>query len=115
VLIPVVAILACEADLILAACAIGLGFRNRHHLLTFMATGGVALGFALAVFLVWALWFVAPGCLGDDASRTCVSDHAASGFAYLGPGALAQWTWMLGIGLAARRLSKHRKLEHVSG
>jgi len=114
-LIPLVAILACEADLTLAACAIAVGLRHRHTYLTFLATGGVAIGFALAVFLIWTLWFVAPGCLGDDASFTCVGDHAASGFAYLGAGGLAQWMWILGIALAVRRITKNRKLAHVSG
>ena len=114
-LILLVAILACEADLTLGACAIGLGLRDRRCLLTFLVTGGVALGFGLAVFLVWTLWFVAPGCIGDGASLSCVSDHAASGLAYLGPGALVQWTWMLSIALAARRVTKSRRLAHVSG
>ena len=109
------AILACEADLTLGACAIGLGLRDRRCLLTFLATGGVALGFGLAVFFVWTLWFVAPGCIGDGASLSCVSDHAASGMAYLGPGAFAQWTWMLGVALAARHVTKNRRLAHVSG
>ena len=109
------AILACEADLTLGACAIGLGLRDRRCLLTFLVTGGVARGFGLAVFLVWTLWFVAPGCIGDGASLSCVSDHAASGMAYLGPGAFAQWTWMLGVALAARRVTKSRRLAHVSG
>jgi len=115
VLILLVAILACEADLTLGACAIGLGLGDRRCLLTFLATGGVALGFALAAFLVWTLWFVAPGCLGDGASLSCISDHAESGLAYLGPGALVQWTWMLSIALAARRVTKSRRLAHVSG
>ena len=109
------AILACEADLTLGACAIGLGLGDRRCLLTFLATGGVALGFGLAVFLVWTLWFVAPGCIGDGASLSCVSDHAASGLAYLGPGAFAQWTWMVGVALAARHVTKNRRLAHVSG
>jgi len=114
VLILVVAILACEADLALGACAIGLGLHNRPKLLTFLVTGGVAIGFAIAVFLIWTLWFVAPGCLGD-ASLGCVGDHVASGFTYLGLGALVQWTWMLGVAVAARRMTKNRKLLHVSG
>ena len=104
-----------EADLTLGACAIGLGLGDRRCLLTFLVTGGVALGFGLAVFLVWTLWFVAPGCLGDGASLSCISDHAESGLAYLGPGALVQWTWMLSIALAARRVTKSRRLAHVSG
>jgi hypothetical protein len=114
VLILVVALLACEADLALGACAIGLGLHNRPKFLTLLVTGGVALGFAIAVFLIWTLWFVAPGCIGD-ASLSCVGDRVAPGFTYLGLGALVQWTWMLGVAAAARRMTKKRQLAHVSG
>jgi len=114
VLIPVVALVACEADLTLAACAIGLGLRRRHNALTFLASGGVALGFALAVFLVWMLWVVAPGCLGDDSLLGCVSGRAESGFPFVGLGALGQWAWMLVVALCARLVSE-KNLAHVSG
>ena len=114
-LIPLVALLACEADLTLGACAIGLGLRHKRNLVTLLATGVAALGFAVAVFVIWALWFVAPGCIGEDASLACVGAQAASGLVYLGPGAVAQWAWMLGIALAARRATRNRKLAHISG
>ena len=114
-LLPLLALLACEVDLALTAGAIGLGLRGSHRLLTFGATAAVAGGFAIAIFLVWALWFVAPGCIGEEASLTCVNDHAASRFAYLGLGALAQWIWLLGVALAARRVTRNRKLALISG
>jgi hypothetical protein len=114
-LIPVLALLACEADLTLGACAMGLGLRHKRNLVTFVATGVAALGFVAAVFGVWAMWFVAPGCIAEDAAVACINGRAASGLIYLGPGAVAQWAWMLGIALAAKRVTRNRRLAHISG
>jgi len=114
VLIPVLAILACEADLTLAACALGLGLRRKRNLLTFLASGGGALGFAFAVFLVWTLWFVAPACLGDDSSLTCVSTRAESIFGLVALGALGQWAWLLAVAFCARFVSE-KNPAHISG
>jgi hypothetical protein len=106
----VIAVLACEADLTIGAAAIGLALRNRSLPITVLATAGASIGFALAVFGLWALWFVGPRCVVGGAG----CEVPASSLAYLGSGAAVQWLWMLAIALTAR-FAKNRDLAHVSG
>jgi len=112
--LAVLAILGLEADLTLTAVVIGLTLRRRHTRATLVATALAALATAAAIFLVWALWVVAPLCLGDSAPSSCIAKRAAVGSPYLIQGATAQWAWMLAVAFCARFVSE-KNLAHVSG
>ena len=62
-LVPILALVACEVDLTLTAGAIGIGMRRSSLAATVAATGLISSVFAAAIFLVWILWFVAPACV----------------------------------------------------
>jgi hypothetical protein len=95
---PVVLVLAlvCEAELTVTAAALGVAMRPARLLIP--ATVAAALGAALAVYGIWALWFVGPACVVGGAGCAL----PPSSLAYLGLGASAQWLWMLAIALGAR-------------
>lgn len=98
-LVPIVALVACEADLTITAGALGLGLRRSHPVVTVLATLGIALAFVAASLCLWALWFVAPACVVGDA---CTPPIAVAG--WFAAGAAAQWAWLATIALVARRL-----------
>jgi len=105
VLVPIVALLACEADLTLTAGAIGLGLHRSRPWRTLLTTGVISIGFAAAVLVIWILWFVAPACV--VAEGTCLGQtQVNAALCYAGVGAAAQWAWMLGIAFAARRVRR---------
>jgi hypothetical protein len=97
-LVPVLVLLACELELTVSAGAIGRGLRRSHPVLTALATLAVAIGFAAAVLVVWALWFIAPACV---AGGVCAPPAGAA--AWFGAGAAAEWAWLLVVALAVRR------------
>jgi hypothetical protein len=109
VAVPLFLLLACEADLAMGAVAIGLSLRSSRVAITVVLTGALSIAFVVALFVLWAMWFVAPGCIVS-------SDCAVPGSSYanLAAGAAAQWAWMLAIALGAR-FAKKRTLAHVSG
>ena len=104
--IPLALLLACELELTAVAAAIGWRFLNPRSALL---TGGLSAAFVLAVFALWLLWFVAPGCVVN-------SECAVANSAYLdlGAGAIVQWTWMLAIAQGAK-FTKNRNSAHASG
>jgi len=112
--LAILAILGLEADLTLTAVVIGLTLRRRRSGVTLLATALVALATAAAVFLVWALWVVAPLCLGASAPAGCIVERAAVGSPYLIQGATAQLAWMLAVAFCARFVSE-KNVAHVSG
>lgn len=99
-------LLLCEADL--SIVAIGLGWKLSASR-SAAVTGAVSIAFALALFALWAMWFVAPACIVN-------SDCAvpASSYANLVAGAAVQWAWLSAVALGAR-FAKERNLAHVSG
>ena len=111
-LVPILALVACEVDLTLTAGAIGIGLRRSSLAATVAATGLISSVFAAAIFLVWILWFVAPACV---AGGTCPGQSELSRpYAYLAAGAVAQWGWMLAVALATRRQTRERRGMRVS-
>jgi len=103
-LVAVLVLLACELELTVSAGAIGRGLRRSHPVLTALATLGIATGFAGAVLVVWALWFVAPACV---AGGVCAAPAGAA--AWFGAGAVAQWAWLLMAALAVRHAPAPRR------
>lgn len=108
--IAIVALLACEADLTLTAGAIGLGLRRSHPLITATVTLAVALGFVAVAFALWALWFLAPSCA---AGAACTAPAGTGGSFAAAAG--AQWAWLFGVSMAARRAAARRRLTVASG
>lgn len=104
--VPVFLLAACEVELTIVAVGLGLNLRPTWAV---AATAAIAGGFALAVFGLWAMWFVAPGCIVNSDCEV-----PASSYANLVAGAAAQWTWLLAVALGARFV-KSRNLAHVSG
>ena len=97
---------ACEIELTVVAVAFGLRFRA---VPAAGITGAVAVAFALAIYVLWVIWFVAPGCIVNS-----VCAVQASSWPNVAAGAAAQWTGLLAAALAAR-FAKSRNLAHVSG
>lgn len=104
--IAFLALLACEAELTVVAVAVGWRFPNPRAA---MITAAISIAFAVALFGLWLLWFVAPGCV---VNADCAVP--ASSYANLGAGASLQWAWLLAIALGAR-FAKSRNLAHISG
>lgn len=109
-LVPILALVACEADLTITAGAVGLGLRRSHPVVTVLATLGISVAFVAAVVLLWALWFVAPSCVAGNA---CSAPVAAAG--WFAAGAMAQWLWLATVALAARRTSARRARRAIAG
>ena len=101
--IPILALLACELDLVLTAGALGFGLRRAHPVVTVLAAAAVSVAFAAGIFAIWILWFVAPACvIGTGAcAGQAELDQAVL---YAGAGAIANTALMAGIALGARRL-----------
>ena len=111
-LVPILALVACEVDLTLTAGAIGIGLGRSSLAATVVATGLISSLCAALIFLVWILWFVAPACV---AGGTCPGQSELSRpYAYLAAGAVAQWGWMLAVALATRRQTRERRGMRVS-
>lgn len=101
--VAILALAACEADLTITAGAVGLGLRRSHPVVTVLATLGISVAFVAAVLFVWALWLVAPSCI---AGSGCGAPAAAAG--WFAAGAMTQWLWLAAVALAARRTSARR-------
>jgi hypothetical protein len=113
VLIPLLFLV--EADVTLTAIALGVSLRGWRTGVTIAASALVATGIAVAMVLIWVLWLVAPGCLGDPNPGVCVGGRVGgAGLLYASEIALIQWFWMLGVALCARFVAE-RNLAHVSG
>lgn len=109
-LVPILALLACEVDLTITAGAVGFGLRRSRPAVTLLATLGISVAFVAAVLCLWALWFVAPSCVAGNA---CSAPIAAAG--WFAAGAAAQWALLAAVALAARRTSVRRGRRAIAG
>jgi hypothetical protein len=102
--------LGAQADLTLTAMLVGVGLGGSNRALTVIATGVLAVASAIAVFVLWTLWSVAPGCV--VAGEGCaVPAETLSVVALV---AAAEWLWLLVIALIARRVGRRNASRPVA-
>ncbi len=112
---PVPLIVIFEADLTLTAVALGFSLRARGVPATVVSTVLLAIGVALAWFMVLVLWAVAPSCIGAADQGACVESRIGmEAFTNVLLGAGAESAWLVGVALGAR-FAATRDLAHVSG